>query len=161
MIFGIDGNSKSIAVAWWDGHGYKGKKLDVWDRWSIDAAPWFRKVMDRFWRNVNLGPDDVVYLEEPLVFGAGGRISATIKQSYINGIVQASVGVTGATCLHVHPSTWKKSTTGNGRASKEEVQAFIREHASDHAAFIEGDEDLFDATAIVVHGRTIIEGLAL
>lgn len=165
MIVGIDANSKTIAASWWDGVEYDCRKFVVWDRWSIEAAQWFRKIMDRFMRKLNMGPDDYVFVEEPLVFGKGGRVAATIKQSYINGIIQASVGVAGATCVHVHPSTWKQTTQIPYRASKEDIARIIDAYLSDTSpAFAQrlseaNDQDLYDSAAITIHGRTVVEGL--
>lgn len=164
MIYGIDANSKSVGVTWWDGIEYEFRKMDVWDKWSIEAAPWFRKIMDRFFWRYNLCEDDAVFVEAPVVAGAR-NIQSTVKQAYINGIIQASVGVRNATCVLVSPSTWKQTAAGGGRASKEEVAQHVdltlQETHPHFAARLQAanDQDLYDATAICLHGRSLRFGV--
>jgi len=48
----------------------------------------------------------------------------------------------------VDVATWKSKTVGNGNATKDEVQAFVRAHDIDYP-----EEDLFDAHCLMVYGE--------
>lgn len=154
-IYGIDANSKSVAVVWWDGLQYHSRHIKVWQRWAIEAAPWFRKSLKRLFDSTNLYADDHVFLEAPVVAGAR-NIQSSLKQAYINGIIQEVVGSYGVTAVHVDIWTWKKNSTGSGGASKEEVAEAIKAHDPAFYASIEGDQDRIDAAGITLHGRTVV-----
>ncbi len=158
MIVGIDSNSKSVAVVWWNGHRYSARKFDVWERWSVESAPWFRRIMARLYGNINLHPNDHVFIEAPVVAGAR-NIQSTVKQSMVNGILQEVTGAYGVTPVLVSPSTWKQTAVGTGGASKEQVLAAVRLNIEYLANEHERDQDVIDAAAICIHGRSVVEGL--
>ena len=160
MIYGIDSCSKTIAVTWWNGILYDTRFFDIWDRWAVDSAPWVSRIMRRFFSGTNLCQDDFVFLEAPVVAGAR-NIQATVKQAFINGIIQSEVGRAGAMCVLVAPSTWKVSSTGRGGASKDQVADAIRRHDETLANTIGSNQDQFDATGLCIHGRCVVEGLAV
>jgi len=160
MIYGIDANSKSVAITCWNGSEYIGRKFDVWERWAVESAPWFRRILIRYFGAMSLYSGDSVFLEQPVVAGAR-NIMSTIKQAYISGIIQEVIGVYEATCVLVPVPTWKAAATGRGNASKDQVKVAVRLHCEHYANKINGDEDLFDSAGICIYGRTVVEGLEI
>jgi len=158
MIYGIDASSKTVAVTWWTGVSFMYRKYDLWDRWDTASLPWVRKVMARLLTQNNYGPDDYVFLEQPVVAGAR-NIMSTLKQSYVNGVIQEVIVSYGRPCIHVPISTWKKVAAGSGSASKEDVAAAIGGRYPNLIEAFGGDQDLYDATGLCIYGRYVVEGL--
>lgn len=100
------------------------------------------------------GARRVAWIEAPVVAGAR-NIQSTIKQSYINGIVQAVFVQAGFEVYHVAVSTWKMVVCGNGRADKSVVGSTIRAKWPVVHNGCNGDQDLHDAAAICLYGGEV------
>lgn len=98
------------------------------------------------------GSPRLAYIEAPVVAGAR-NIQSTVKQAYINGVVQAAFVQAGFTVEMVPISTWKMVVVGNGSASKEQVARRIRGRWAPVHRSAAGDQDLLDAAAICLYGE--------
>lgn len=150
MILGIDPSSKTIAVAWLGPGGWGMRKFILTETCVPETMKWARKVMVRLFDRLGIEAGDVVFLEEPVVAGAR-NIRSTIKQAYLNGVVQEVITTYGATCVPTPINTWKASTVGGG-ATKERVAAWLQEAWPLYYEAAAGDQDLIDAGAILLHG---------
>ncbi len=97
-------------------------------------------------------PDPVIYVEEPVLAGVR-NIRTTI-------IIAETVGMILALHARVHVvpvDTWKKETVGKGGVSKEDVSNWLAKEHTGYAELCSNDQDLTDAAAIFVYGRTLEE----
>lgn len=158
MIVGIDPSSMHLActvvrpkmgelvVAW-------GKKYDLrkpGKGWEPQGAGEILYIIEHLFNDsIGLGPDDVVWLEEPVM---GKSVRPTIVQSYVSGMVQGTVARTGARIHLVNNKTWKKVVVGNGNASKEDTTAFLKRHFPSCVRICGADQDLYDAAGLAIYG---------
>jgi Holliday junction resolvasome RuvABC endonuclease subunit len=104
------------------------------------------------------------FVEEPLL---GGRVNvaATIKQSYVGGIVRACLVEAGFVVYDVHPSTWRKTLgiTGTSTAVLKTATAqVVRDRLPKVYQEVSSDGDLIDAAAIALHGiEQVRQGVAI
>lgn len=160
LIIGGDLSSKSIALvarhpltptAAMVKYPLRAQK-DAWTSASAaEALDCMMQYVDEIAPMAVLGAPRLVFLEAPVVAGAR-NIQSTIKQAFINGIVQAVFVKAGFTVELVPVSTWKLAVCGNGRADKTQVANSIRRQwAITHNA-ANGDQDLIDAAAVCLYG---------
>jgi Holliday junction resolvasome RuvABC endonuclease subunit len=146
MIFGIDVAMRRIAIAEITQPRVevyelkkpidRGQELRDMGFWLSELVPWMRG-----------GP---VYLEAAVVAGAR-NIQSTIKVAQTIGAVMTVVpGV-----QQVAISSWKLSTVGNGNASKQQVRDWLDLTHPDLALLCDGNQDLYDATCIALHGQAM------
>lgn len=95
--------------------------------------------------------EKIAYLEGPLV-GSTKNIQTTIKQSFVNGVVQAVLVSAGFKVTLVPVGTWKKAVCGNGAADKELVAQTVKNLWPKVHVAADGDQDLLDAAAICLYG---------
>jgi Holliday junction resolvasome RuvABC endonuclease subunit len=75
-------------------------------------------------------------------------------QAFTSGAVQATMVNEGCTVTMVNVSTWKREVIGNGSASKEDVAQGVRLRWPTFIRGAGGDEDLIDAAAIALWGKS-------
>lgn len=153
FIVGSDLSATSIALVWNNPDG----KLDC-KKWKLADASgpevlvyalralnrWHRKYTDSEARN------KWCFIEHPVVAGSR-NIRATIVQSYMNGIVQASFYGEGYTTSLLSPAEWKKAIGIGGSANKEAVTAWAQDAVPEIAT--RNDQDLNDAAGIWTAGE--------
>jgi Holliday junction resolvasome RuvABC endonuclease subunit len=125
-----------------------GKALDAMDEflaWAAGVAP--------------QGEQRFAWVEDPLV-GRGG-VTTTMKQSYVGGIIRATLHNAGFTVYGVNVSSWKKDVLGNGRAQKPAVSAHLKRAWPKVHGLVGSDGDLADAAAINLYGRSVLAKAAL
>lgn len=102
------------------------------------------------------------YVEKPLV-GRGGA-SATIKQSYVGGIIRACLVEAGFKVYDAHPSTWRAALDikiGKG-SSTAQAKAAVKARLNPKLASLVGtDVDLADAAGIALYGAECVRKGAL
>ena len=99
------------------------------------------------------------WVEDPLV-GRGGAVT-TMKQSFVGGVIRASLARAGFVVYGVNVSTWKKQVVGSGAAKKPAVQAHIKKAWPKVAGLVGSDGDLADAAAIALYGQQTVAKAAL
>lgn len=99
------------------------------------------------------------WVEDPLV-GRGG-VSTTMKQSFVGGVIRASLARAGFEVYGVNVSTWKKSVVGNGAAKKPAVRTSVKQKWPKVDGLIGNDGDLADAAAIALYGQSVLATAAL
>lgn len=101
------------------------------------------------------GAPRLAFVEAPVVAGAR-NLQTTIKQSFVNGVVQAVFVKAGFEVEHVAVSTWKKVVCGNGSADKTQVASSIRRQWPVVHNAAEGDQDIIDAAAVCLYGQAVV-----
>jgi Holliday junction resolvasome RuvABC endonuclease subunit len=94
-----------------------------------------------------------VFIEAP-VLGRGG-FRSTMVQAFTNGAVQGAFYERGCKVSSANVSSWKKEIVGKGNATKPDVAQSIRLRWASLYENVAGDQDLCDASAIALYGRTI------
>lgn len=94
------------------------------------------------------------WVEDPVV---GRGAAATIKQTYVNGVIRASLVRAGFRVYGAHPSTWKSQVLGTNRVSKAQVKARVRVAWPKIAGLVGNDGDLADAAAICLYGQSVLK----
>ncbi len=100
------------------------------------------------------GAERIAYIEAPVVAGAR-NLQSTIKQAFINGIVQGVFTKAGFTVHLVPVSTWKMVVCGNGRADKQQVAAHLERVWPVVSHVCAGDQDLIDAATVCMYGGEV------
>lgn len=140
MIWGIDPASKKIAL--FGGDPLRAQVIKVPKTNRGDELYTLRDRLEQI-----IGPDDTIYVEEPVLAGAR-NIRSTLLVAETVGMI---LSVSRAKLVEV--STWKKSTVGKGNASKDDVRQWLEMAYPQYAEACDGDQDLIDAAGIFVHGR--------
>ena len=99
------------------------------------------------------GAERIAYVELPLV-GRGGA-TTTIKQAFVNGVVQAVFVSAGFRVEFANVQTWKKVVCGNGHADKAQVGRHLANVWPIVHNACNGDNDLWDAASICLYGGEI------
>jgi Holliday junction resolvasome RuvABC endonuclease subunit len=99
------------------------------------------------------------FYEMPIL-GRGG-FRSTIVQCFTSGAVQGAIYERQCPSYPVNVSSWKKAVVGKGNADKGQVGEFLRLRWNAIYTAAEGNQDVYDATAIALYGRQILaQGLA-
>jgi Holliday junction resolvasome RuvABC endonuclease subunit len=97
-------------------------------------------------------PDPVIYVEEPVLAGVR-NIRTTILIAETVGMI-----LSRHARVHVVPvDSWKQGTVGKGGVSKDDVAQWLSEEHPEYAALCGSNQDLTDAAAIYVYGRSLEE----
>lgn len=148
MIWGIDPASKKIAVFTEDGPGNVGCELIQVSRSNRNDE--LLSMRRRLMFVLSRDRDPVIYCEEPVVAGAR-NLRSTILVAETVGMILALNAV-----VHLVPvSSWKKATVGKGNATKDEVTAWLREEHPHYDSLCGSSQDLRDAAAIYLYGRSV------
>lgn len=151
MIWGIDPASKKIALFTEDGPGNVGYDLlQVKKTTRNDELLSLRR---QLMFTLSRDRDPIIYCEEPVLAGAR-NIRSTI-------LIAETVGMILALNARVHlvpVSSWKKSTVGKGNATKDEVADWLKKEHPRYASYCREDQDLIDAAAIFIYGRSVEVG---
>lgn len=89
-----------------------------------------------------------VWVEAPIVAGAR-NLQASLKIAQVTGVAHSVMD----NSHEVAVSSWKMAVVGNGRASKEEVRAWLEENHPDLYRLTHHSQDLIDATCIALYGE--------
>jgi len=89
------------------------------------------------------------------VLGRGG-FRSTIVQCFTSGAVQGAIHERECSSYTVNVSSWKKAVVGKGNADKSQVAEFLRLRWNALYTAAEGNQDIYDATAIALYGRQIL-----
>lgn len=93
-------------------------------------------------------PLTVAQIESPLL---GNRnIQTTIKQSLVNGAIQAALRGMGVPVLMVQPTSWKLAALGRGNLSKDEVRESVHRLFPVSIKACGDDQDKLDSFAIYI-----------
>lgn len=95
------------------------------------------------------------FIEAPIL-GMTRDIQSTVKQATVSGGAQAALIEWGFGVHLVAPSSWKKAVIGKGNARKDEVGPIIKQRWSGLWRAIQGDQDLLDASALVLFGESLV-----
>jgi hypothetical protein len=154
VIYGIDPSSKTIAVVKLtdDGVYVSSRKYVLMETAGVEAVGWAFKCWRRYCATNKIGKGDLVVIEGAVLAGAR-NIQSTIKIAYLNGVIQGVSRGTGATVVVVSIWEWKRTFTGSGGASKEDVAA----ESSRRFPALGNDQDLHDAAGIAVHGCEAVD----
>lgn len=98
------------------------------------------------------------FIEAPNIPPGRGNVMGSLKQAYINGVVQAVFVQAGFTVEHVVVSTWKAKVVGHGRADKEDVLKYLRSVWPSAYKIARTDYDLGDAACIALFGQRKLAG---
>lgn len=149
MIYGCDPASKKLALFTDDERGPRASLFLVK---KTDRNTELLAMKD--WLNdlIKHDPDPVIYVEEPVLAGVR-NIRTTILISETVGMV-----LSRHARVHVVPvDSWKKGTVGKGGVSKADVANWLAKEHPRYAELCGQDQDLTDAAAIYVYGRTLEE----
>lgn len=99
--------------------------------------------------------DRIAYVERPLV-GRGG-VDATMKQSFVGGVIRAWLVEAGFHVYDVNVSTWRKTfgiATKGMTTSQAKAATSRKVRAANPTLWmaVQDDGDLIDAAAIALHG---------
>lgn len=106
--------------------------------------------------NAYLFDVDSVWMEDVLI-GNNRKYSmqlAETKGAVSSGLYPLRIQF-GTDIRTVNVGTWKKQVIGNGKASKEDVQNYIRVTHSPYAPLCGDDQDLYDAACVGLYGLLI------
>lgn len=152
----MDISSKKVAISAFQTENTNAVLTAEWvagDKWEIENAYLIQRFVFNFLTPLVRKTDSAVFIEEPVV--ARGNIRSTMKQAYVNGAVQAAVGLLNPdTSVSLVPvTTWKKEVVGKGNASKDEVADFV----SDWMGGREDDQDICDAICVMLYGQIVMD----
>lgn len=94
------------------------------------------------------------FYEMPIL-GRGG-FRSTIVQCFTSGAVQGAIYERECSAYPVNVSSWKKAVVGKGNADKGQVAEHLRLRWNAIYTAAEGNQDIYDATAIALYGRQIL-----
>ena len=94
------------------------------------------------------------FVEGP-VLGRGG-FRSTMVHAFTSGAIQGALHNRGCFTHSANVSSWKKSVTGRGNATKPEVGAAVQLRWPTLHARAGGDQDLYDAAAIAIYGCSVV-----
>jgi len=89
------------------------------------------------------------------VLGRGG-FRSTMVQCFTSGAVQAAIHERKCPSHPVNVSTWKKTVVGRGNADKGQVAEHLRLRWNAVYSAAEGNQDIYDASAIALYGRQFL-----
>lgn len=102
------------------------------------------------------GEGAVIYLEKPIAWRSG---TSTIALGQISGALRAAAWNAAVPVIMVNNSTWKSRVLDSGRASKEQINTWLRlTHPELHAECVRhavrksNIQDLVDAACIYLYG---------
>lgn len=149
-VVGLDLSTKKLAIVGDFAGTYRYASITLGQKLP-ESTEEARQTVRQWLRRVTSSNVCHAYVEQPVV-GVGG-VQTTLKQSYINGAVQAALVAEG---YIVHPlvsnSHWKKEVIGSGRASKEEITDWVRTNWKGLYRTIGDDQDVMDAACILIYG---------
>ncbi|NBO54940.1 MAG: hypothetical protein EBU84_10200 [Actinobacteria bacterium] len=106
------------------------------------------------------GESNIHCFYELPVLGRGG-FRSTVVQCFTSGAVQGAIHERECSAHPVNVSSWKKAVVGKGNADKGQVAEYLRLGWNAIYTAAEGNQDIYDATAIALYGRQILaKGLA-
>lgn len=94
--------------------------------------------------------EDPTYIEAPVLAGAR-NVQSTIKIAEVYGLALCHVGL-WTSVIEVPIASWKKETVGNGNASKEAVDDWLKANHFELWLQCGHDQNLVDATCIALYG---------
>ena len=147
-IAGIDADSKLFAIVTIDDDAHavsiyhKEKGRTASDRRS-DLLDEFAGVI----QSGELDDCDAFYIEAPI---AGVNIGALRAQAYVIGAMLYILDERYGGVFLVDNGTWKKQVIGHGKASKDDIRAFVE---SAYDLPLNCEQDICDAAAIAQFGR--------
>lgn len=94
------------------------------------------------------------FYEMPIL-GRGG-FRSTIVQCFTSGAVQGAIYERKCSAYAVNVSSWKKAVVGKGNADKSQVAEYLRLRWNAIYSAAEGNQDIYDATAIALYGRQVL-----
>lgn len=150
MIWGVDPASKKIAMFTDDegfvrNHVIEVRKSDRnTELMSLRAQMEDILLYDR-------GP--IIYCEEPVLAGARNIRSTILVAETVGMILSLNAEV-----RVVPVSSWKKATVGNGNATKDDVTRWLNREHPEYAGHCRESQDLRDAAAIFIYGRSVEVG---
>ena len=149
-VVGLDLSSRKLAIVGDFSGTYRYMSCDLGQKLP-EATEEARQIVRRWMRRVTTSLDCHAFVEQPVV-GVGG-VQTTLKQSYVNGAVQAALV---SEKYRVHPlvsnSHWKKEVLGNGRADKDQITGWIRDNWRGLYRVIGDDQDVMDSACILIYG---------
>lgn len=83
------------------------------------------------------------------------NVQVTIKQSIVNGAIQAALISMGLQVVLIQPSSWKKRAFGKGNLDKDAVRGAIKSGWPHIADALGDDQDLSDAFGLFLTGLEI------
>jgi len=95
------------------------------------------------------------FVEEPLI-GRGVRSSLQIAQT-AGAVMSAMGGLLAIDSRFVDNKTWKKQVVGNGNASKEMIEEWLKRTHPAYAALCGSNQDRIDAACIGIYGVQVLE----
>jgi Holliday junction resolvasome RuvABC endonuclease subunit len=163
LIIGIDASSKSIALV--AKHPVTPTAATVLypltngrDPYKPDHAKEAMDCMLQYVKEITPlaipGAERIAYVEMPLV-GGSKNIQTTIKQSYVNGVIQAVLVAAGFSVYLVNVSTWKLTVCGNGSADKTQIGNHLKRVWPVVYSACNGEQDLYDAASICLYGDEV------
>lgn len=152
MVTGIDLDSRSIAISVVSPSSHAATRMTriVAPDSLTERAVILRYLLTELEMHLDWFTESATYIEAPVLAGAR-NIQSTIKIAGVYGLTLCHVGL-WTPVVEVPISTWKKTTVGNGNASKEAVADWLKiNHPEMHIQTM-GDQNLIDATCIALYG---------
>jgi Holliday junction resolvasome RuvABC endonuclease subunit len=101
---------------------------------------------------------DSIWIEDTII---GNNRRYSIRLAETKGAIMADLAnlrqMNGTDVRLVDNQTWKKHVVGDGHATKETVQNYIRATHPAYAPLCGEDQDLYDAACVGLYGLTITE----
>ncbi len=155
-VVGIDLGIKKVAIA----YVKKGKLLgtEAYESHSMLRTEQLMDISDYVYSEVKYFHPAYVFIEDVLM---GNNHKYSIQLAETKGAVLSGLGLLQTEqpfdvhCVNV--GAWKKATVGNGHASKDDVQQWVREANEAYSGLCGGDQDRYDAAAIGLYGWILHE----
>lgn len=111
-------------------------------------------VCEQFMGTEGIFDCDYFFIEEPIV---GRGVRASMQLSQMLGALLCTLGNDElADRVQLVPvTTWKKHTTGNAHAKKEDVSSWLKAQYPDYHERCAGSQDQCDATCIGIYGARV------
>ena len=103
-------------------------------------------ILDELKKGIELRKPQLIAMEAGFV---GGWNNATLGTAYARGTVLCAAGIAKVELLQFAPSSIKKSLTGHGNASKEQVAHAVKSFLGDPGLILKPDQS--DALAVALH----------
>ncbi len=151
-VIGIDSQTTNISWVSIDDKLVVPHRVAVKGRYAEDRfLPMMREFKTAFEACVfpTWGDLPFVHLEKPMLTR---NAEATIYQSMVVGAIRQVLSGFGLAHSLVDPGVWKKGLLGTGKASKEEISAWVIAAGLLPAGL---EQDLYDSCAIAQWGRNV------
>lgn len=157
VIVGVDQSSKKLAVTILTpvDSGYDIEYMGAYSA-SKKAGPVDRLLqlsafLDNLLRNRNI---ELLLCESPLI-GRGGAKSTILQAQVVGALYLTAKHRRVSSVDAVHPSTWKSQIVGNGKASKDDVAAWVRRERAEAHRLANGDQDMLDSYCIAEYAADV------